>query len=78
MTQVEGLRKQNPGVWEQVTNGSGPYSAGLYINSDVTLVLRDRNDNDVSHTFIAGSFVPLDIKLVVSGIAGTEAIGYNK
>ncbi len=74
----EALKRQNPRKWEQATNGGGPYDGGLYINSDVTLVLRDHDDNDVSHTFLAGSFVPLNIKQVVSGISATEAIGYNK
>ena len=78
MKVVEALSRQNPKKWNTVTDGDGPFDGGLYCNLECTLVLKDVANNDISFTFQAGQFVPLEIKQVVSGATGNEVIGLRK
>lgn len=75
---IEALNRQNPKRWELAVDGSGPFDGGLYCNFDVTVVLRDSSNNDESFTFLAGQFIPLEIKQVVSGATGSSIIGFRK
>ena len=78
MKTVEALKRQNPNKWVTVTDGDGGFIGGLYCNLECTLILKDVANNDISFTFQAGQFVPLDIKEVVSGATGNEVIGLQK
>ena len=75
MQTTESIKRQNAPTWVTVTNGDGPFRAGLFINQDVLLTLTDLEDNTEDFTFLAGTFVPLDIKEVTSGATGNGVIG---
>lgn len=73
----EALDRQNPSTWDTVVDTAGPFRGGLYCNNAVTLVLKGSDDNTESFTIPANTFVPLDIKQVVSGATGNGVLGLN-
>ena len=79
MNTVEGLRKQNPNKWFLVTDLDTEIDGGLYAPIDINgVVLKGRDDASVTFNFLAGAFIPLDIKEVTSGATGTGLIGFRK